>query len=229
MPDMTAMPIVRRLCNWNATPDFKQIVEKSLALFGVFTGVTLSFYIKDFLFGDNIPPGFRHFSAWDRSMVALSVIALLLRYIVGSAVHLTATYVVQVTATVDPVTNVLTEVKYPPKLNSLFWLFVDILVLVGFGIVAVLIIYSADFGQFMLRSGYFISMGVGWNVIALFCRPKDRAVAERWWWIDMAQLAFTLGLILVSFDVVVKTTALAVVYLFCLFLDFCVVSRPPPP
>jgi hypothetical protein len=35
-----------------AEPDFKQIVDKSLVLFGVFTGATLSFYVKDFLLAD---------------------------------------------------------------------------------------------------------------------------------------------------------------------------------
>ncbi len=233
MPDIRTMPIVRNLCDWGAAPDFKQIVEKSLALFGVFTGVTLSFYIKDFLFGDRIPPGFAQFPAWARTLVALSVIALLLRYIVGSAVHLTATYVVQVSTTLklDTATSrrVLVEEKQPPKLNSLPWLFFDILMLVVFGVLAVWIIYSANFGEFMLRSGYFISLGLIWSVIALFCRPADRAVAERWWWIDMFQLGITLLLIFTSCDVLVKTTILALVYTFCLFLDFCVVSRPPRP
>jgi hypothetical protein len=53
--DMGIREMANWLCDWNVKPDFKQIVEKSLALFGVFTGVTLSFYIKDFLFGNNIP------------------------------------------------------------------------------------------------------------------------------------------------------------------------------
>jgi hypothetical protein len=87
----------------DAQPDCKQIVENSLALFGVFTGVTLSFYIRDFLFGDKIPWGFRDFSLWERGLMTASVISLLLRYIVGSAVHLTATHVPKVTTTIKKI------------------------------------------------------------------------------------------------------------------------------
>jgi len=218
------------LCDWRVEPDFKQIVEKSLALFGVFTGVTLSFYVKDFLFSDKIPAGFEQFSIASRSLMALAVISLLLRYIVGSAVHLTATYVPKVTTTIEAIDgrHVLVE-KKQPKSKSLFWLFFDMLMLVVFGLVAVLITYSAGLEELMLRSGYFISLGLVWNVVALLFRPGDTAVAERWWWIDMFQLIVTLALIVTPGFVVLKTFVLAGVYLFCLFLDFCVVSRPPPP
>ena len=214
----------------DAQPDFKQIVEKSLALFGVFTGVTLSFYIKDFLFGDKIPLGFRDFSLWERGLMTASVISLLLRYIVGSAVHLTATYVPKVTTTIQEIggKQVLFEEK-KSRSASLFWLCFDIVVLVAFGMVAVLIIYSSDFGEFLRHSGYFIALGLLWNVVALFCRPDDRAVAERWWWIDMWQLIITIALMVPSGLVLERTIVLAVVYVSFLFLDFCVVSRPPPP
>jgi len=53
--------------NANAEPDFKQIVEKSLALFGVFTGATLSFYVKDFLLMDKDVQGFKELPLWSRA------------------------------------------------------------------------------------------------------------------------------------------------------------------
>jgi hypothetical protein len=152
----------------NAKPDFKQIVEKSLALFGVFTGVTLSFYIKDFLFGDNILAGFRGFSKLDRTLISASVISLLLRYIVGSAVHLNATYVAKVTTRI--VNNVLVEEKQP-KLENLRWLFFDLLILVIFGLLAVYIIYSPDLEEFLWRSAIFILVGLLWSLVALAARP----------------------------------------------------------
>lgn len=61
MPDIRTMPDVRNLCDWGAAPDFKQIVGKSLALFGVFTGVTLSFYIKDSCSATGYRPASRNF------------------------------------------------------------------------------------------------------------------------------------------------------------------------
>jgi hypothetical protein len=210
----------------SAKPDFKQLVEKSLALFGVFTGVTLSFYIKDFLFGDNIPVGFLDFSIIDRVLISASVIALLLRYIVGSAVHLNATYVAKVTMTIGN-GNAIVEEKHL-KSDNLRWLFVDIVFLVGFGLLAVVIIYSSDLDKFLLHSAAFIAVGLAWSAIAYWWREGDKPVAARWLAIDGFQLAVTLGLYyaacLSDFS---KTWLLAPIYVACLFLDFGVVSRPP--
>jgi hypothetical protein len=219
------------LCDCGATPDFKQIVEKSLALFGVFTGVTLSFYIKDFLFGDNIPIGFLDFAWFDRVLISASVIALLLRYIVGSAVHLNATYVAKVTTRI--VNNVLVEEKQP-KSENLGWLFLDIVFLVAFGLLAVVIIYSADMDKFLLHSAAFIAFGLAWSAIAYRWREGDKPIAARWLAIDGFQLAVTLGLYyaacwsVTDWSDFTKTWLLAPIYVACLFLDFCVVSRPPP-
>jgi hypothetical protein len=94
--------------------------------------------------------------------------------------------------------------------------------------VAVLIIYSNDFGEFLLHSGYFVALGLLWNVVALLCRPDDRAIAECWWWIDMWQLVITIVLMVTPGLVLARTIVLALVYVSFLFLDFCVVSRPPP-
>jgi len=215
----------------NAKPDFKQLVEKSLALFGVFTGVTLSFYIKDFLFGDNIPVGFLDFSVYGRILISASVIALLLRYIVGSAVHLNATYVAKVTTRI--VNNVLVEEKQP-KSEELGWLFFDIVFLVAFGLLAVVIIYSADMDKFLLHSAAFIAVGLAWSAIAFCWREGDRPVAARWLAIDGFQLAVTMGLYyaacwsVTNWSDFTKTWLLAPIYIGCLFLDFGVVSRPPP-
>ena len=209
----------------NAKPDFKQIVEKSLALFGVFTGVTLSFYIKDFLFGDNILAGFRGFSKMDRALISASVISLLLRYIVGSAVHLNATYVAKVTTRI--VNNVLVEEKQP-KSENLRWLFFDLLILVIFGLLAVYIIYSPNLQEFLWRSAIFILVGLFWSVVALAVRRGDRPIAARWAVIDGFQFLLTLGLYEASCSDSGKISWLAIIYIGFLFVDFGVVSRPPP-
>ncbi len=219
---------LRNVAYWfydrNATPDFKQLVEKSLALFGIFTGVTLSFYIKDFLFGDNIPVGFLDFSIFDRVLISACVIGLLLRYIVGSAVHLNATYVAKVTTQID--NGVLVESK-EPKSRSMWWLFFDISFLVAFGLLAVVIIYSADMDKFLLHSAAFIGFGLAWSVIAWIGRPGDRPIAKRWTAIDFFQLVVTLGVYAVDLSDFHKTWLLTFIYGVCLFIDFWVVSRPP--
>jgi hypothetical protein len=222
--DMDIKDVAYWFYDRNAKPDFKQIVEKSLALFGVFTGVTLSFYIKDFLFGDNILVGFLDFSVYGRILISASVISLLLRYIVGSAVHLNATYVKVVTKIEN---NVLVEEKRP-KSEKLRWLFFDLLILVIFGLLAVYIIYSPDLEEFLWRSAIFILVGLLWSLVALALRSGDRPVAARWTVIDGLQLLVTLGLYEASWSDFNKTWVLAVIYIACLFLDFCVVSRPPP-
>jgi hypothetical protein len=225
------MSAIKDIKNWiynpDVQPDFKQIVEKSLTLFGVFTGVTLSFYIKDFLFVDKIPEGFKEFPLWSRTLIALSVISLLLRYIVGSAVHLNATYVKVITRLDAQDDKIILAEEKKPKSDSLGWLFFDILMLTGFGLLAVLITYSIDFQELMRLSVFFILVGLAWSLVAFVFRPNDRAVAERWLVIDMGQLLVTLALIGIPGNHLVKTTVLAIVYIFCLFLDFCVVSRPP--
>ena len=43
-----AMPV----CTPHDRPDLKQIVDRTMALFAVYTGATLSFFVKDFLFSD---------------------------------------------------------------------------------------------------------------------------------------------------------------------------------
>jgi hypothetical protein len=44
-----AMP---NICRPHDRPDLKQIVDRTMALFAVYTGATLSFFVKDFLFSD---------------------------------------------------------------------------------------------------------------------------------------------------------------------------------
>jgi hypothetical protein len=218
------------ICHRNDTPDYKQIVEKTLALFGVFTGATLSFYVKDFVFGEKIPTGFRDFPFWGRILVAVSVMALLLRYIVGSAVHLNATYVPKVTTKIGVAVGGFQPVieEKQPTSASMCWLFFDMAVLVGFGMLAVAIIYSTDFGQFLLHSSYYILAGLLWSVVAMLWRPGDARIAKSWLAIDLSQFILTWGLIELPCDDLIRAALLASIYLVFLFLDFCVVSRPAP-
>jgi hypothetical protein len=229
-------------CNPDAEPDFKQIVEKSLALFGVFTGATLSFYVKDFLLADKDLAGFNDFSLWARACLVATVIALFLRYIVGSASHLHATYVPKVTmshkvifakdAAGNPIAELVSSERRELASSSLNWLFFDIGMLVLFGIVAVFIIQASNLEEFMWFSSGFVLVGFAWGVVAFFCRPpRDAEFAKRWLAIDIVQIAITLVLIYALrqrwVGSVGAPTILAAVYVFCLFLDFAMISRPP--
>lgn len=231
--------------NPDAEPDFKQIVEKSLALFGVFTGATLSFYVKDFLLADKDLAGFNGFSVWTRACLVAAVIALLLRYIVGSASHLNATYVPKVTTSNkvifatnnagDQVAEVFTSERRELASASLNWLFIDIAFLVLFGIVAVFIIQASNLEKFMWSASSFVAVGFVWGVVAYFLRPpRDVKFAKRWMAIDIVQVAITVALIyghqwcwFGDYGDICVPVILAAVYVFCLYVDFAVGSRPP--
>jgi hypothetical protein len=228
-----------------AEPDFKEIVDKSLVLFGVFTGATLSFYVKDFLLADKDLAGFNGFSVSARACLVAAVIALLLRYIVGSASHLNATYVPKVTtshkvifgtdAAGNPVAEVVSSEHRELASASLRWLFFDIAFLVLFGIVAVFIIQASNLEQFMWSASLFVAVGFVWGVFAYFCRSsRDVLFAKRWMAIDIVQVAITVALIYSlrwgwfgDHGNTFVPAILAAVYVFCLFIDFAVGSRPP--
>jgi hypothetical protein len=147
---------------------YKQIVENSHRIFTVFTGATLSFYVNDL---------FSAKEAW-RFWAVPAVIALMLRYIVGSAIHLNQTYA---TAKTEP---------------SCLCLFFDIVCLVAFGFLALFIIKGPDdIDTLMWRSLYFVSAGFSWSLIALFRGGKQAAIGWTWLWIDGIQWVVTLVLI----------------------------------
>jgi hypothetical protein len=197
---------------------FKQIVEKSLAVFAVFTGATLSFYVKDFLFSEKLPAGFKDFPGWARVCILAAAVALLLRYILGSAVHLNHVYVPE-TAGGDP------------RSKSLCCLFFDIVFLVVFGMLSIFITQANDMTDFMLRVVYFIGAGMAWSVAALL-RQNQRSIAGKWLVVDVIQLVFTLALICRAHIACVGTVIdarggdllvaaiLAPVYLIFLYVDF---------
>lgn len=179
--------------------NYKQIVENSHRVFTVFTGAALSFYVTE-LFTKAEP-------AW-RFWIMPAAIALLLRYIVGSAIHLNNTY----------------ASAQSENLSSEFSLFFDIFWLVLFGYLAVFIIRSATLDDFMWRAVLFVGGGFVWSVVARFRGGKEKDIATKWLWIDGGQILFTLAVLYVpkvfALSVNPQAIALAVGYLVCLFLDF---------
>jgi hypothetical protein len=118
----------------------------------------------------------------------LAVIALLLRYVVGSATHLSYTYVTKIA---------VKEGGHAPESNNLCLLFVDILFLIAAGILAVLITRATDnLAVVMRHSIYFIAAGFIWSLLALM-RPKQREVAWVWLIVDGLQITITIAIFFV--------------------------------
>lgn len=182
-----------------APNNYKQIVENSHRVFTVFTGAALSFYVTE-LFTQAEP-------AW-RFWVMPAAIALLLRYIVGSAIHLNNTYA-------SAPTN---------RFSTDILLFFDIFWLVLFGYLAVYIIRSNMLDDFMWRASYFVFLGFVWSILALCRTAREAEIAKKWALIDGGQVLFTLAVLLSPklFTLSDNTRAivLTIGYLICLFLDF---------
>ena len=110
------------------------------------------------------------------------------------------------------------------------WVFFDIAVLVGFGILAVYIINAPDIREFMWRCFYFTFAGLSWGVLTFFCRTKDQGIAKSWMWIDGSQALFTLVVIFIPWGGLAGDIGRAVIvaagYAFCLCLDLCVMAMP---
>jgi hypothetical protein len=213
-------------CDPNDAPDFKLIVDRTIAVFAVYTGATLSFYVKDFLFSKENLAAFHDVFAWASywgSWVVIALIALLLRYIVGSAVHLNRTYVPKETLSINGTDIVVTK-TYRSK--SLCWLFFDMLFLISFGVLAFFITTAASVEDFMMRAIYFMSGGLAWSVVAIILRPEDRVIATKWAGIDLTQIVLTGLLIYVQCAPFPTAMVLAGLYLFFLLADFYVLSEP---
>jgi hypothetical protein len=203
------------------SPDFKQIVEKSLGLFAILTGVDFSYFVGDYLFGAKTQT-FGNFPLWGRGLVAAIVISLLLRYIVGSAVHLNARYVRK-----EPAPGAA-AVPDPNLSTSLSWLCFDIAMLVFFGALAINLTYAPDLETLIWRCFYFVAAGFAWAVVAWVCRDQDKPIAKLWMAIDSVQGIFTLLVIATHgyANDLLRVAVLAFFYGYFLILDFAVVSRP---
>jgi len=207
-------------------PDFKLIVDRTIAVFAVYTGATLSFFVKDFLPSEKNLSNNADVFAWAanwRSWVVIAVIALLLRYIVGSAVQLNRAYVPKEDLKIGT-DGVITATK-TYKSASVCWLFFDVLFLIGFGVLAFFLTTGASVEGFLWRSIYFTTGGFLWSLIAALFRSGERKVACLWLVLDGAQIAITLFLVCLSWGDLAKSMALAIFYLVFLFIDFYVLAR----
>ena len=209
--------MLRGLCELTGEPDFKPIVDKSIAIFAVYTGATLLFFVRNFLFGlDQSTNGNsltipEHWKCW----VTLAVSVLLLRYIIGSATHLNHYYVPAITQKIES-----NEIKSSgaPKSNNLCLLVFDLFFLIVFGVIAVFMTASMSIEDVMWAAIYFLLAGLTWSVLAL-ARAGERSIAFKWVMLDSLQIAITLILIFLPVSILCKAIALGLSYLVFLFVD----------
>jgi hypothetical protein len=209
------------VCKPLTEPDFKQIVDKALALFAVYTGATLSFFVKDFLFSDANLKAFHDLGDWLQYWglyATVAVVALLLRYIIGSAVHLNFTYVPRTTQRVPNDGGDIVSTK-TYRSTSVCQIFVDLLFLILFGILAVFITRRADnIHVLMWDSVYFVSAGFLWSLLAL-PRPENRAIGKSWLKVDGIQIFLTIAIIFLPIGELGQAIVLGATYLAFLFVD----------
>jgi hypothetical protein len=165
-------------------PNFDAAVNVILATFAVFTGLTLT----TFLAPPTTPPiDIGNFCDWHWWGI-FALVALLLRYVIGSAIHLNHVYAGE-----------------QPRSISVLLLFKDLMFLVFFGILAFYIIEAPDAANFVRRAMLFVLAGFAWSIVDYYarrvwcvCIKNDRG--------DRLQLRFIDGLFFVVFAALVLWT-----------------------
>jgi len=147
------------------SPDFEQSVKVVLATFTVFTGFTINFFVMGVTVTD--------LSKW-QWWAFFALVALMLRYIFGSAIHLNGTYVGKTINKPIPdppaALTAWSQEKAPPKSRSIALLCKDFLFLVLFGMLAVHITDAKTVESFARRSMWFVGAGFGWSITDYFAR-----------------------------------------------------------
>jgi hypothetical protein len=216
-------------------PDFGQTVKVVLTTFAVFTGYTINKAVgavADKIDMSTLDPSLGFLG---RLFALLSVIlstadfwalvallSLLLRYLIGSAIHLNDTYVKRVAP------------PAPPLSQSAALLFKDLIFLVVFGIVILSIETTVsgpqfEFWPFAFGCALFLLCGLLWSLIDFVCRwiwgifrPLEwvgPGAYGLWPILDMLQFFITLGLASLYWPVLSQVRWLALVYVAFLFID----------
>lgn len=142
LEDLMEIGLIRK------TPNFDNSVKVILATFTVFTGLTLT----RFLTPNPAPVDIGDFSDW-HWWGFFALVALLLRYIIGSAIHLNHTYGGD-----------------PPRSIHVFLLFKDLMFLVFFGMLALYIMEANRPDEFVRRAMLFVLAGFAWSIIDYLIR-----------------------------------------------------------
>jgi drug/metabolite transporter superfamily protein YnfA len=191
---------------------FEDSIKAILTTFGVFTGFAIKAAIDEIDFKSSA-----EVFAEDL-FICVATVALLLRFIVGSAVHLNLCYVAE------------------PRSKKPVMLFKDLVFLVLFGLCAVFMIDADDVRAFALRAGLFIVVGLIWSVLDWLFRRGQTDPGEQtlfsgpWMLIDIALLVW-IFLILWVFEIDNEgwqSFLLAAGFAVALYGDMKVVLTSPP-
>jgi hypothetical protein len=196
----------------------ERCIEVVLATFGALAGFALVRFITTA--PPNVPNPLQ--SQPDQlNWLMFALAALLLRYMLGSTVHLYRTYVPLRDAT--PTTPVL------PDWWTIIFFFKDLFFLVLFGLLAIKITQSVDVTEFINRSAIFILWGLIWGLIDFGVRSIQAAVTNipmnlaNYWleinWIVMDAVQYILTLLILQTG---NYKMLTIVFIIFLFLDVVV-------
>jgi len=207
---------------------FEQTVKVILQTFAVFVGFTLNEAIKSAIEkkGD--------YKDW-HWYALLALIALLLRFIIGSTVHLNRTYVT------PPATQPLAAGQATS--TSVGMLFKDLLFLVAFGIAAIFMSKGKDVSEFAFWGMVYLFCAAIWCLVDWVLRDVIKwcgdtetttrvgAFSPPWLGLCLGQLAFTAALYVVYVCVLptMPATAVAITlaggYIACLYIDLRIILR----
>lgn len=242
---------------------FELTVKVVLQTFAVFVGFTLNEAIRDALdatkgvlpkpatttggatFVDSVLRAIAAFQDWVLGVAVavvdwrwgalVALIALLLRFIIGSTIHLNRTYVP------PPAANPLPKGQGTSK--SVFMLCKDVAFLVFFGFAALLMaqgMKDANLREFLFGGIAYLFLAALWCGVDYVVRDilnvggaKETtayvaSLSSKWWlWLCLLQLAATVVLFLLcpSIDLSVTAWILAALYVLCLYLDLRIVLR----
>jgi hypothetical protein len=158
--------------------DFSQSVNVILVTFGALVAVSLSDFFDDTK--NKLPEEVRFWAI-------IALLALLLRFIVGSAVHLNRTY------------NPNARKEHYRDSPSIQRFLKDLIFLIAFGIVAIHITHSGAFAHFAQQSALFVAISLLWSLIDAALHWRGRLSGEPpfymiWVPLDLVQLAATIYL-----------------------------------
>jgi hypothetical protein len=198
-------------------PEFENVVGVVISTFAVFVGFTINTYLNKVEIED-----WRH---W-RFYAFIALTTLLLRYIIGSAVHLNHVYVQK--------TGVGPAMRQ--RSRSAVLLFKDICFLVIFGVIAVHTSKAGSFNDFVTGTLWFVGAGFVWSVLDAIvrctwaCVQKDSLEGPGkfvvlWIILDVALFVIVLTVNHNMDHELTRAQVIAGLYFLFLFLDFLAIIR----
>jgi hypothetical protein len=196
----------------------ERCIEVVLATFGALAGFALVRFMTTA--PPNVPNPLQS-QPDELNWLIFALAALLLRYMLGSAVHLYRAYV--------PLRDATSTTPVLPDWWTIVFFFKDLFFLVLFGLLAIKITQSVDVPEFINRSAIFILWGLIWGLIDFGVRCVQAAftnipmnLANYWLeinWIIMDAVQYILALLILQTG---NYKILTIIFIIFLFLDVVV-------